>query len=255
VRSLCSEIWNRDVPRGLDAYSLPARVVPVAVVFLAPLVLFGAGIVTGLSRLIASGLVLTVVGAIAAQLGRDRGKRLEPGLWRQWGGSATLRRLRYRDGGDSGVVARLHRRIEAVLGDALPSQDEETADPAASDARYEEATRRLIGRTRDRTLFDLLFRENVNYGQRRNLLGLKPIGILVALATGAVCVGLALTGSGAFSHQAARYGPAFTVAALELLFWLLVVSPNWVRIPAEAYADRLIEAVDTLSPSAPAAES
>jgi len=237
------------MPRGLDAYSFWARVVPVAVVFLPPLVLLGAGIVTGTDRLIASGLVLTVASAIAAQIGRDRGRRLQPGLWVCWGGSPTIRRLRYRDG-DPGVVARLHRRVESVLGDALPSQEEEAADRAAADSRYDETIRRLIGKTRDRKRFDLLFRENVNYGQRRNLLGLKPIGIVVAVATGVVCVLLALTGSGGLEHEAGRYGPAFAVACLELLFWLVVVKRDWVRVPAEAYADRLIEAVDVLATTA-----
>lgn len=232
--------------RGLDAYSFPARVVPVVVVLLPPLVLLGAGIIAGVERLVASGLVITVVAALAAQLGRDRGKRLEPRLWEDWGGSPTLRRLRYKDGGDLGVVDRRHARIAQVVGDPLPTWDEEQADQASADARYNEVTRRLIGMTRDRNRFDLLFRENVNYGQRRNLLGLRPFGVLVSLATAVFALALMLTGSGHLGPHAARYGPGLGVGVLELLFWLLIVSSDWVRIPAEAYADRLMESVDIL---------
>src|SRR5690348_12400312 len=100
--------------RGLDAYSFPARVVPVLVVLLPLLVLLGGAIVAGTARAIGSTLVLAVLTSVAAQIGRDRGKRLEPGLWKSWGGSPTIRRLRYRGNPDEGVVRRLHERIESV---------------------------------------------------------------------------------------------------------------------------------------------
>jgi hypothetical protein len=239
------------MPRGLDAYSFPARVVPVLVVVLPPLVLLGGAIVAGSGRAIGVSVVLTtVLTAVAAQVGRS-GKRLEPGLWQEWGGSPTLRRLRYHGAADAGVIRRLHQRIEAVLGDPMPTAAEEQANPAAADARYEEATRRLIGLTRDRKQFRLLFAENVNYGMRRNLLGLRWTGMAVAAVTVIVAIVVMLAGSGKFAHRTAQYGPALGVAVIELLFWALIVSRNWVRVPAEAYGDRLIEAVDLLGPAAP----
>lgn len=136
----------------------------------------------GTGRAIGVSVVLTVLTAVAAQVGRS-GKRLEPGLCQEWGGSPTLRRLRYHGAADAGVVRRLHQRIEAVLGDPMPTTAEEQTDPTSADARYEEATRRLVGLTRDRKQFRLLFAENVNYGMRRNLLGLRWTGIAVAAVT------------------------------------------------------------------------
>lgn len=234
--------------RAFDAYSFPARVLPVLLVFLPPLVLLGGGVLSGARGGIVSGAVLTVLGGIAAQLGRDRGKRLQPELWRRWGGSPTLRRLRFAGAPDVDVVARLHERIARVLGDALPTRDEEASAPAAADSRYDEATRRLISMTRDRERFGLLFAENVNYGTRRNLLGLRTIGIGVAGTTLVIAGLLIAVAAGTLAHRAARYAPAGVVSIAELILWLGVVTPEWVRIPAEAYADRLMESVDQLPP-------
>jgi hypothetical protein len=57
---------------------------------------------------------------------------------------------------------------------------------------------------------------------------------------------LTLLATGTLAHKAARYGPAIGVSLLELALWIWIVRPQWVRIPAEAYADRLMEAVDLL---------
>jgi hypothetical protein len=235
--------------RGFDAYSFPARVLPVLVAFLPPLVMLGGGVVSGARGGIVSGAILTVLGGIAAQLGRDRGKRLQPGLWQRWGGSPTLRRLRFGGAADVGVVERLHARVERVLGDALPTSDEEASAPGAADIRYEEATRRLISMTRDRRRFRLLFAENVNYGTRRNLLGLRPIGIVIAGTTLVIAGLLTAVAAGTLADRAARYAPAGVVSIAELILWFAVVTSDWVRIPAEAYADRLMESVDQLTPA------
>jgi hypothetical protein len=232
--------------RGFDAYNFPARVIPVVLVCLAPLVLVGAGVLSGARSAVASGLVLTAVGSLAGQLGRDRGKKLEPSLWTAWGGSPTLRRLRYRDTADVGVVARLHSRIEDVLGDSLPTQSEEATNHDGADALYEEAIRRMIALTRNPKQFGLLLAENVNYGMRRNMLGLRRIGIAVALATGVLALVLLLLTSGPLASRATRYGPALGIGILELALFGIVVRPDWVRVPAEAYADRLLESVDVL---------
>lgn len=234
------------MPQVFDAYSFPARVVPVALVLLPPLLLLATGAIAGLRLGIASGAVLSVLGALAGQIGRDRGKGLESGLWEDWGGRPTLRRLRYRDAADPGVVSRLHRRIEDVLGDPIPAQIEEEADPTRTDVRYIEATNRLIGLTRDRDQFGTLFAENVNYGTRRNLLGLKPVGITVASLTIAVVLLLLFVTSGTLADRAARFALPLGAAILALAAWLGFVTRDWVRVPAEAYADRLVESIEIL---------
>ena len=229
-----------------DSYTFQARRVPVAAVAVPPIVLLGAGIVTTTGLGAASGAVLAAVAAIAGQLGRDRGRELQPKLWASWGGSPTLQRLRFRDGGSAGRVERLHGRIEAVLGEALPTAAEEVADPVAADERYDEASARIRALTRDRKRFPLLFAENVNYGMRRNLLGLRRAGAAVALLTVVVGGFLLWLADGSVAERAARYGPSIGVGLVMFGFWLGVVRPCWVRMTADAYAEQFVGAVDIL---------
>ncbi|MGH2866603.1 MAG: hypothetical protein ACRDNK_03410 [Solirubrobacteraceae bacterium] len=81
---------------------------------------------------------------------------------------------------------------------------------------------------------------------RRNLLGLRPIGSTVALIT-ILTAGLLLAlAHGPFEQRAARYGSGLGIAVIELGFWLLIVTKDWVKRPAEAYAARLMESVELL---------
>lgn len=231
--------------KGLDAYTVRARVVPVALVVVPAIVLLGGSIISSASPGVATGIVTTALAAIAGQLGRDLGKALEPRLWAEWGGAPAVRRLRYRDN-DERTVDSLHERVRRVLDEPLPSVEEERRDPAAADRRYDAAVRRLIAATRDQERFKLVFEENVNYGQRRNLRGLRRIGMASALVTLVAAAVLLAVDSGEFGDRALRYGPGLVVALAALVFWWLVVKRAWVRVPAEAYADRLVEAVDSL---------
>jgi hypothetical protein len=230
---------------GLDLYTFRARVIPFATVAVPPLVLLVAGIVTGTSLGIASGIVGAVATALAAQFGRDRGRSLQPALWESWGGSPTLQRLRY-EGQSPERVRRLHARLEAVLGDAMPTADEEGADTAAADDRYDDACARIRARTHDRRRFPLLFAENVNYGMRRNLLGLKSVGIVVAIVT-LVASGLLLgLTDGDLAARTHRFLPSAAASLLMLVFWTFVVSRRWVRLPADAYAEQFVATVEQL---------
>jgi hypothetical protein len=93
--------------------------------------------------------------------------------------------------------------------------------------------------TRDKQQYPLVFEENVSYGFRRNVWGLKPFGIAIAaIGTAGAAVNLFRF------HEGTQLGLAIActiVSALLLLFWLCWVNPGWVRIPAKAYAERLLE--------------
>ena len=113
----------------------------------------------------------------------------------------------------------------------MPSQAEEGADRDAADRCYWEATRRLItivGADHDR--FHLVYAENVNYGMRRNLLGVKPVGIWVACLTRLVALALLLFAAGALHQRAARYAPGLGVSVLAVFFWTAIVDTPWVRV-------------------------
>lgn len=234
---------------AIDGYTFQARTIPVLVVALPPIVLVATGLISGARLGVALGTVMAVFSSVAGQLGRDRGKRLEPGLWREWGGSPSLQALRYEGADRPERVTSLHEHVARVTGHTLPSRSEERSDPKRADDRYQDAIGDLIALTRDRQRFDLLFAENVNYGMRRNLLGLRPFGIAAAVATLIAAALLLVFAAGSFSTRLADYGAGAGVALATLAFWVLVVRPAWVRTPADGYARRLAEAATALARS------
>jgi FtsH-binding integral membrane protein len=111
---------------------------------------------------------------------------------------------------------------------------------------YEVATVVLREASRDRNAFPLVYEENCNYGFRRNLWGLKPVGLSLTLVAclllGAVLVKELLSTATA----SPVLGLAVAAAMVLLMLWIGVVRPTWVRSTAFAYAERLLAAALTL---------
>jgi hypothetical protein len=100
---------------------------------------------------------------------------------------------------------------------------------------------------RDTKKYALLFHENVNYGFRRNLLGLRATGIITSALSFAAAAGWCYQGyqvTGAISEELVG---ASVLALVFLLLWILRFSEDWVRVPADAYAERLAETADIIS--------
>lgn len=192
-------------------------------------------------------LVWSGATALLTQVARDRGKRKEPELFRQWGGKPTTVLLRHRDSSNPVLLDHRHAKLrELVPSRQLPTAEEESIDPTKADQIYEACTLRLIERTRDKKTFPLVFEENCNYGFRRNLWGMKPVGILTAaLGTGSVAVLIALHFLKGTALQPLSYVGG-VINLILLVGWITWFTPAWVRIAAEAYAERLLAACDSL---------
>ena len=233
----------------LDTYSLRARVLPVYLT-LAPAILLAA-------TLVPEGLQLPLGGAAAAvfvpisffisQIGADFGKRLETQLWEKWGGPPTTRFLAHGNQEFNEVTrGRVHDRLRS-LGLHLPTQEEQEQDPGAADKYYESCTEELIRRTRDSSKFPLVFKGLTEYGFRRNLLGLKPLGLPIALLAGIGC------GWTTYSHWDATNLPAVSIVTGLITAGLLFALFVWVRertvfLAANRYARFLLEAALALEP-------
>lgn len=181
-----------------------------------------------------------------SHLARDRGKRLEQGLHESWGGVPSVKFLRYDDLTFHRVVkAKYHKILYSKSDIAGPTEEEERTNPEEANAIYRSWSDYLRACTRDTKTYGLLFEENINYGFRRNLLGLKPFCLLF------VAIALIVTGWNVYSNYSKiqvelgveKLAAIFSEIAF-LLTVLFVVRPDWVRIPAEAYARRLIETLD-----------
>lgn len=185
--------------------------------------------------------------ALMAQIARDRGKRKEPELFRSWGGKPTTLLLRHRDAGKKIVLQRRHQKLQLLVSDVrIPTAEEECTDPDKADDIYDACTAFLLEKTRNSEEFPLVFEEICNYGFRRNLWGMKPLGIATSF------MGLAAIATLFIVNYRGRIMPApiaQVCAAINLVLlvgWLVWFTPAWVRIPAEAYAERLLAACETL---------
>jgi hypothetical protein len=63
-------------------------------------------------KLLGGSMFLAIGAFVLAQLTRDAGKRIEPGLWEPWGGPPSVRMLRHRDTTiAAGSKAAMHYRL------------------------------------------------------------------------------------------------------------------------------------------------
>lgn len=230
---------------SLDRYTLLARQRP-ALFMLFPALVAAVVVFPSLQSWWAA--LIAVSGACGvsialSEFAQGQGKALEPHLVDKWGGLPSVAMLRHRDGRiDTATKARYKAVLEKkVSGLRFPDAAAETNDPALANDAYYSATRWLLSQTRDKKIFYLLFQQNINYGYRRNMLGLKSWGIGVSVAALVALAG----------HTAIRPLPvaetvviAIIVCAAILAYWLIAVRPDWVKTAANAYAFELLAACD-----------
>lgn len=230
----------------LDEYTLKARLYPsllvsfpvaVTIAMVFPDFMNGTGKILW-------GIFLYCGGALLlAQIGRDLGKKKEQSLFERWGGKPTDRRLNYSPGNEKSV-RNLHERLHRALPHLeFPVPDSLIPHPQLVAETCEECTSFLRQKTRDRKKYPLVFEENCNYGFRRNTWGMKPYGIFFSLLS--LVASLAI---GGWQYRHAGQEPSTTlwvaifINSLSAVFWIASVSHVWVRVPSEAYADRVLEA-------------
>jgi hypothetical protein len=194
-------------------------------------------------------------GAIYAlgSVARGRGKRLEDKLVKSWGGMPTTLILRHRDTFlDSISKKRYHDEIKAKLTITIPTAAEETRDPVAADDTYIGATRHLRELTRGKANA-LLLKENIAYGFHRNMLAMRPVGILICIL--GIVLGLLLSKvinihPLAFNADnlllPGAAGGMTLIVAIALLFFWSHFSADQVRRIGYVYAERLFESMKSL---------
>ena len=236
-----------DLP--LDRYTITARLAPVWIVFLPVAlvagVLFGReSVETGLAIWLGTAVVLTV---LFSQLGRDRGRKIEPRLFARWGGPPTTVYLRHRGSPLNPLThERVIRKLAATIpGLRWPTPDDEAADAGAADKVYESASLFLREHTRDTERFQLVFAENVSYGFRRNLWAMKPTGVVVS-ATCALILAAKIARDVGERSPCASSWIALAASVVLLVTWFLRIREPWVHEAANAYAERLLGAVEVL---------
>lgn len=231
-----------------DTYTLKARINPIVIFALPGLLL----LVTYSIKLDAVQPILysaAITGAITyllSQIGRQQGKKKEKKLWEDWGGPPTTQLLRWRNPViPNHVKKRYHEALQQrVPVPTIPEPAFESQYPAEADEIYAAWSHYLRGETRDTKTWSLIFKENINYGFRRNLWGMKPAAIILLL----------LLVIGNYSYNVLQFGDynlfCFTkcfwlangILIVFLLLWIFIITKDFVRLTAFAYAERLLEA-------------
>lgn len=237
-----------------DIYTVKARLAPALVIALPIGMALGSWLPSDQESwgLLSTGINSFALMALLSQLAHSPGKRLEKKLFKEWGGMPSALILSYAHTELSHIsLHRYHTRLrELIPGIELPnSADEERNDLDKFMLQYESASDWLRATTRDREKFRLVFAELVNYGYRRNLLGLKPHGI-IAWSLGFIICGLRVLSpilpwslATGWNWLAITYTPC---CMIMILVWLIVVLKKWVKPVAFQYGKQLVEAVDLL---------
>lgn len=232
-----------------NVYVRKARIYPVLILFFPVLVVF-AFYVIGYEKyfhFFSSAVAYAVLTFFFANLGRDKGKMKEKELWKNWGGIPTTQILRYSNNYlDNITKERYHKKLGELLSDVkIPTKKSEIKKPDKSDEFYTSGVNILRTKTRDKTKYPLVFTENVNYGFRRNLWGLKSIAIVESVIFILSHFGYMLydyfVNSQTFSINSIIL---LGVLVFVLLLWIFWINTNWVKIAAFAYAERLLETLN-----------
>lgn len=247
------------VAKVTDPYDRQARLYPALLCLLPLLALIALLYAPNVSAL--TGVVTIAVSCgglfLMTNICREMGKRLEEKLFRVWGGKPTTQLLRHRDGAiDSVTKRRYHAFLAKKINVIFPDAEQEKTDPAKADEAYQSGARWLLDQTRpDGGKFDLLFRDNVTYGFRRNALGARPLGIAIAIG----CLVWTLIKEHVL-FVAGRKGmdwPALTqlspaaiaslaLSGVMLLVWLFFFTKTSLRTSAFSFAQTLLRTCDTL---------
>ncbi len=183
------------------------------------------------------------------RIARDQGKKIQEQLYANWGGKPTTAMLRHSDQRiDPFTKDRYKRALSKFSGLAFPNEKEEKAEPLHSDQLYESAVRALIEVRRGRA-YPLIFSENCNFGFIRNLLGLRPTGLCVAVMS------LMVVGTAIWKRHGAvpqTWWIPIGVSAVVILFLLFFVTTSAAKRSGEAYADALLRSCEKSATRKPA---
>lgn len=233
--------------KQFDAYTLRARVFPALIAGLPTLVLLF--VMVPWDRLDLSQVIATTMGFVLlfafADVARRSGRKVEAKL-----GTRATPELWHHDNDeiDSLSKARYKTFIASKLAVNAPSAEDERANISQANQFYLSAGNWLRDNTRDTKTFKILFDELLTYGFRRNLLGLRPVALILNAIVLAFCSMALWIG---WKYSAIENMPEkliLVIAAIGLhsAYMLFAVGKEPVREASKAYGKQLILSCETL---------
>jgi hypothetical protein len=236
--------------RFLDAYTLRARLFPAilgAAPALAAVLLLISWKSFELSNIVATIGMLVLIYALA-DWARKLGQDIQPRLYEQMGGKPSVTMMyRSDDAIDQASKDRYRAFLAAKITQPAPTVADEAQNPAVANAFYELAGTWLRENTRDAKKFPILFNENVTYGFRRNLLGLKWPALALNVAVVAICGAILWQRApvNMSDDMTSRVLVVMVVAAVHAIYITLLVKPQNVMAASRTYARQLILSCET----------
>lgn len=234
--------------KQFDIYNLKARVFPALIAGLPTLALLFMLVPwdrIGLPHLTASAMGLVLLFAFA-DVARRTGYYVE----RQLGTRATPEQW-HRGNPDipEGIKDRYRAFIAGKIKLPPPTIDDERNDLARANDFYLTAATWLRDHTRDHRTFAILFGENITYGYRRNLLGLKPVALIINTIVLAASVAILVYRPPYFVALQDLDEKLFVVIVAVVLHsahMILAVGKEGVREASRIYGKQLIFSCETL---------
>lgn len=202
----------------------------------------------GLPHLIATTIGVVLLFAFA-DVGRRAGKLIQEKLKTD----ATPEQWHH---GNSDIPetakSRYRSFIEKKISLTAPTAEEEGANPSQANDFYLSANNWLREHTRDTRAFSILFKENITYGYRRNLLGLKPLALMANFVVGLICWAVFAFQPGYFIDIPNVKEKIIVILAAVLLhsiYMLVAVDESSVREASRTYGRQLILCCESLASS------
>lgn len=255
-----------DIVTLFDSYGRQARLFPALLTIFTPLLT----VLAWFPWLVLSSLTATLL-TIATSCGilyalaswaRTKGRRIEPKLVKSWGGWPTTILLRHNSDLDTYTRSRYVNFLKNSLPDLVfMTAEEEKERPKQADEIYNSAVKWLKEYARD-NLNIMVLRENAQYGFRRNLLGLKIIGIILCTTAFLLSLSAVAFTNPQYTKMFLHYnmdehivaltgiGPAVLSATflniVAILFWLGLVTQKWVKEAGFQYAIALLATCESI---------
>lgn len=223
-----------------DRYERRARLLP-GLIAATPATLTVAAVTFGkLQWYTAVGLTAgaeLVLAFLLGYLARATGKATEEAMWAEWGGAPTTRWLRPRDTTCSEQQkSRWRGVIKRIINLTIPASATPERDDAEIDRIINDAVRQLRYKLRDRPEAAMVRIHNEEYGQARNLCGLRWYWVGTAALSLIGCFVLLLLGESPWA------GFAVSGVSLVLAIVIAFLLPGMVRRCADRYAESLFAA-------------
>lgn len=233
----------------LDTYAIKARLFPALIVVLPALVLLllsGEWNDPGLPELLFTVGIGVLFFAIA-DLARRAGRSVQTKLFQEIGGRPVNNELSHFDNTiEASTKDRYRSFLAQRIGKPAPTAEEERADPKSARDFYSDCFTFLRNSTYDTDRFRVLFNENITYGFRRNLYGLKKYGILLNLVALGGAIFIHYYGDELIKISAEKALIQGAFAVIHATYFIVAVTRASVMDASKIYARQLVMCCEVL---------